>query len=263
MGGFISLIENLAPGLYVLGGAVLLWHLRSLFIASSELRFAQFGLEKELAQRRSGRSVTYVIVVVELLVVVWAIGAITGPTWRDGLPFTATPDVGGDFATNVPNNSGEGFDAAANAGPTDGPGILATFAPPSTPIGTIGPSDARIGCDPDRAWIQIPANGQYVFEDTTIIGTANVDGFAKYRFEIKGIGQDNFSVYNEGERTTPVINGPLGNIVPFGALLIGEYRFRLVVFNTLDQVAASCEITIWITDPEPTPTPLGASGPIE
>ncbi len=260
MGGFLSLIENLAPGLYVLAGAIFLWHLRSLWVASSELRFAQFGLERELAQRRGGRSFTFVAIMVELMIVVWGISAFAAPTWQAGLPPDISPVIVRTFATNPPSNSGDGFNVDPNRAPTAGPGILSTFAPPSTPIGTIGPSDPRIGCDPDRAWIQIPANGQYISQDTTILGTANVDGFAKYRFEIKGISQSNFSVYTDGERTSPVINGPLGSIVPFGALLIGEYRFRLVVFNTLDEVAALCEITVWIADPQPSPTPLGAIG---
>lgn len=260
MGEFLSLIENLAPGLYVLGAVIFLWHIRSLWIASSELRFAQFGLERELAQRRSGRSFTFVAVIVELMIAVWGISTLAVPTWNEGLPLTAMPNAVRTFETNIPLNNGDTFDIDPNRAPTSGPGILATFAPPSTPIGTIGPSDARVGCDPDRAWIQVPANGQYIFEDMTIIGTANVENFAKYRFEIKGISQSNWSVYTEGERTDPVMNGPLGNIVPFGALLTGEYRFRLVVFNTLDEVAATCEITIWITDPQPTATPLGAIG---
>ncbi|PJF44998.1 MAG: hypothetical protein CUN55_01080 [Phototrophicales bacterium] len=259
MGEFLSLIENLAPGLYVLGTAIVLWHVRSLWLAVSELRFAQFGLERELAQRRGGRSFTFVAVMIELMIAVWGISTFAAPTWREGLPSSITPNAGRTFQTNIPPNSGNNFDIDPNRAATEGPGILSTFAPPSTPVGTIGPSDPRVGCDPDRAWIQIPANGQYVFADTTIIGTANVEDFSKYRFEIKGVAQSNWSVYTDGERTTPVINGPLGNIVPFG-LLIGEYRFRLVVFNTLDEVAASCEITIWITDPQPTATPLGAVG---
>jgi hypothetical protein len=258
MGGFISLIENLAPGIYVIAGLLLLWNIRSWFVSRGELRFAQYGLEKELAQRRGGRAVTLVLVMVELLIAVWAISTLAAPTWSDGLPDTPAVNIAQDFFTATPAGDGE-LAIDPNAPPTAGPGILATAPPPSTPVGTIGPSDPRRGCDPDRAWIQIPGNGQYVFEEMDIIGTANVPNFSKYRFEIKGVAQNEFSLFPV-DYTQPVVNNVLGRVLPT-ALLPGEYRFRLTVFNTNNDVTGQCEITIWITEPQPSPTPLGAGVP--
>lgn len=256
MGAFISLIESLAPGLYVLAGVLLFLNLRSLMMAQGELRFAQYGLEKELAQRRGGRAITLIFVMIELLVAIWAISALAAPTWSDGLPSTAVVNSGRNFTTSTPVGDGSlGIDA--EAGPTAGPGILATAPPPSTPIGTIGPFDQRVGCDPDVAWIQIPANGQYVFEEMDVLGTANSPDFAKYRFEIRGTAEDQFSVYTPTDFTNPVQDGILGRILPV-YLLEGEYRFRLTVFNTVNEVVGSCEITIWITEPQATATPIGA-----
>lgn len=254
MGGFFSLIENLATGLYVISGFLLVWNLRILWLARGELQYAQFGLEKELAERRGGKALTMVILMVEAIGAVWAISNISSPAWSEGLPYP-TPTAMITFATGAPPGSGVGSGInIQNTGPTD-IAIPATFAPPSTPQGTIGPRDSRSGCDPSHAWIEYPANGMYIFQTEDIVGTASIDNFSKYRFEIRSIDSDQFSVLPD-DHSTPVLNGKLGNFVPF-YLLPGEYRFRLVVFNTNSEVAARCEITVWVTDPVPTATPIG------
>ena len=256
MGAFISLVENLAYGLYVLAGLVLVLQLRAIFIARGELRFAQYGLEKELAEQRGGRAITLLLLMIELMVAVWAISTLASPTWNDGIPDTPIVNADRDFRTSTPIGGGS-LDIDANAGPTAGPGILATAPPPSTPIGTIGPSEPRRGCDPDVAWIQIPANGQFIFEEMDIIGTANSPDFSKYRFEIRGMEEDQFSVYTPTDFTSPVVDGVLGRVFPLFLIPDREYRFRLMVFNNINEVVGSCEITIWITDPQPTATPIG------
>ena len=259
MGGFISLIENLAPGIYVVAGAVFLWNLRTLFISRNELRFAQYGLEKELANRKGGRAFTIAILMIEVLIAAWAISSLAAPTWSEGLPATQEVNAQSDFRSATPAGGGVlGIDA--NVQPTSGPNILSTAPPPSTPVGTIGPNDPPVGCDPDVAWIHFPGNGQYVFEEIDIIGTADAPNFSKYRFEIKGVVEESFSLFTQADYTSPVRNNVLGRIFPL-TLLFGEYRFRLVVFDTNNEVVGLCEITIWIEEPQPTATPLGGGVP--
>lgn len=256
MGGFLSLITSLATGLYVICGFLLFWNLRVFYTARNELRVAQFGLERELAERRGGRALTMVLFMLEIIITIWAISSIASPAWSEGLPGptqTARPT----FITSTPAGGGS-FDIQ-NTGPTE-ISIPATFAPPSTPQGTIGPRDPRGGCDTNTAWIEYPANGMYVFQVETILGTANIENFGKYRFEIRSLESSEFSLYPR-DYDRPMVNGPLGELNP-ARLLPGEYRFRLVVFNTNNDVMARCEITIWITDPVPTATPIGA-GQIE
>ncbi|NDJ85802.1 MAG: hypothetical protein GYB66_07945 [Chloroflexi bacterium] len=258
MGDVLSLIESLAPGLYVICGLLLVWNIRSLIIAEGELRYAQYGLEKELAERRGGRSLTMVVIMIEILVVVWGVSNVASPAWSEGLP-DGTAEAGQrQFMTSTPGSGGDFEFQIASPQPTD---VLATAAPPSTPIGTIGPHDPKLKCDTSRAWIDYPANGMYIFEDIDVIGTASIENFAKYRFEIKGPSSSEFSVYTQGDRVEPVVDGPLGRISPLD-LIPGQYRFRLVVFDTDNNPRAQCEITIWIQDPVPTATPIGA-GSIE
>lgn len=257
MGAFFSLIENLSTGLYFICGVSLIWHLRSLMQARHDLKLAQYGLERELAERQGGRALTVVLVMVELVVIIWGISNYASPTWSAGLPDSNTEsNIDSPFITNTPAGDGVFGIQVRTAAPTD---VLATAAAPSTPVGTIGPRSQRTGCDPNQAWIEYPANGMYVFEEIPVMGTATIDDFAKYRFEIRKATDTDFSLYSKGDYNQPVVGGTLGNFLP-SVLLPGEYRFRLTVFDTNNSIRASCEITINIIEPVPTPTPLGAVG---
>ena len=141
----------------------------------------------------------------------------------------------------------------------DGPDIFATPVPTNTPVGTIIPDAPEpVSCPRDSAWFHIPGNGQLIYEATTAIGTANVSNFSFYRFEIKLQGADTqFRKFGD-DHTEPMVDGPLGEIAPLN-LPNGEYRLRLTVFDNTEMLRASCEITIYISDPPLTPTPIGAS----
>jgi hypothetical protein len=169
----------------------------------------------------------------------------------------ADVEISRNFQTSTAARDGS-FDIEAVGGPTEII-IPETAAAPSTLVGTVRPSDQREGCEIDHAYIQYPVNGMVVSKYETVRGTANLDDFSKYRFEIKSIGASAFSVISN-DSTTPVIEGPLGAIEPFN-LIPGEYRFRLVVFNTNNQMLAHCEITIWIEDLIPTATSTAVGGP--
>ncbi len=255
MGGFLSLIDSLALGLFVICGFFLTRNLWIWMSARHELQWSQFGLEREMAERRGGRALTFILLMVETIIFVWAISGLALPAWSEGLPSTPDSNANRQFKTNIPPGDGDSglIVDVGTAAPTD---VLSTAAPPSTPAGTIGPRDPRAGCDPSTAWIEYPANGMYVFQEEPVLGTANVPNFASYRFEIRSVESSDFSVYR-GDYDQPVTEGPLGTISP-SVLLPGEYRFRIVVFDNTNEVRARCEITITITDPVPTPTPIGA-----
>jgi hypothetical protein len=137
-----------------------------------------------------------------------------------------------------------------------GPDIIQTAPPPSTPVGTIVSRGGRVGCITDQAWIAIPDDGMLVFEPLTIYGTAAIENFAFYRFEIRQNRPGfNFAPIPQ-DYTQPVINGPLGQFVP-NNFIEGIYRLRLAVFDTNSAMVASCELTVVLEQPEPTPTPIG------
>jgi hypothetical protein len=111
------------------------------------------------------------------------------------------------------------------------------------------------GCDTPNATLQVPANGMVVFEPTRIIGVASIENFSAYKFEINGPSTlGNFAPIQT--YTQPVAElGELGQFVP-SFYEPGEYQFRLSVFDITGAMKASCTVTIYISEPIPTATPL-------
>lgn len=255
----------LAPFLYFVAIVGVYFGVRRFLRALGRVRVAQFRLEREQAQEMGGRAITQIILMIELGILAFFASTVMYDTWTDlntteqqvaeeaeaAIPFrTAVPgDVGGEFATPTPVVSGQT--------------IIQTPEPSPTPGGTLLPADAPIGCIAEQANINQPDNGQIVFEVETITGTADIENFAYYRFEIRDVLQGgSFGVIGgaSSDYTVPVVNGPLGSIVPQN-FAPSEYRFRLTVFDTGGVMRAACEITIFISDPLPTPTPIGAAPP--
>jgi hypothetical protein len=257
MGDILYLIEDVSIGLFIFGALYIAWNLRQFWLARQELQTAQFSLERELAERRGGRAITGVLFAVQILVIIWGMSSLAAPTWREGEPessFTEVPP----YNTRVPVG-GEGFNPTINPD-SDELVILATAAAPSTPQGTIRPSDQRRGCIPDRAWISFPSNGQVIFEPIKLEGTANVQDFAFYRLEIRGNQPgEQFGVLPENY-PQPITNSELATFIP-NNYPSGEYRLRIVVFDSSSKPQASCEITIFIERLQPTETPT-PGGPV-
>jgi hypothetical protein len=254
-------IESIALGLYLLCAGGILYMAYKLRRARHELAVSQFMLEREHALVRQANAITYGGLLIEFAIAVWAIANLMAPTLRDIELGTNSQNTTGltRFITSTP---AEGVPFALDAGSgsqSDGQdGIFSTPVPTATPVGTIIPGAAEIvGCARDSAWLLVPGNGQLLFDATTVFGTATVSNFAFYRFEIKPeVTGAEFAPIG-GDYTVPVVEGPLGEILPFN-FSTGDYRFRLSVFDNTNMLRALCEVTIHISEPPPTPTPFGA-----
>jgi hypothetical protein len=254
----VFFIEKIAFGLYILSAGGILAMAYRLQRARRDLTVAQFKLEREHALIRQASAITFGGLLVEFMIGVWAISNVMAPTLRDirlGTRASSGPTQE-RFVTSTPAPNPPV--ALGGSGPVDESlDIFATPMPTATPVGTIIPDAPDIvGCPRDSAWIHIPGNGQLIYEATTVMGTANISDFAFYRFEIKSLVPGAEFAPIGGDNTVPVVDGPLGDILPFN-LANGSYRFRLVVFDNTNMMRALCEITIHISDPPPTPTPIG------
>lgn len=255
MSSLLLFIQNISLGLYFLAGLGILWGMWSLFSARSELAIAQFRLEREAAQEQGGRAITLVIVLLEAILLIWLVSNVTYDAWQE---FTnasvSTPDSAERFATTVPLAGDSVLQVPTSS--TGGIAIPKTQPPSPTPAGTIRPAEDRVGCIADQANINIPDNGQVIYQVEAVLGTASIQNFSYYRFEIRSTEEDSFRVIGgaDSDYFAPVVDGPLGQIAPQN-FLPGEYRFRLVVFDTSNTVRAACEITIFISEPLPTATP--------
>lgn len=258
MTSLVFFIEQVSFGLYILSmGGLLLMAIR-LQRARRDLAISQFKLEREHAQVRQASAITFGGLLVEFVIAVWAITNVMAPTIRD---IRVSDDVQPGrvmerFVTSTPSsNSAISLDSGQQE--SDDVALFSTPVPTATSVGTIVPEAPDIvGCPRESAWLHIPGNGQLIFEATTVEGTANIADFAFYRFEIKPAGSGSEFAPIGGDYTVPVVDGPLGEILPFN-FPEDEYRFRLSVFDNTNMLRAVCEITIHISQPPPTPTPIG------
>ncbi len=263
MASLVFLLEQISPGLYVLFGLGVLWYLRKFIVARREYRATYFELERELSRGQQANALTAIILLVEFAIILYGVQSRVVPIVRayeadEVLPVAVVDD--GVFATPTPAPllPSVDIDPIGQLGPDDPINqVLATPTLTPTPVGTIVPNPPpAIGCDTPNAFLQVPANGMQVFQPIVIRGTAFVDNFSSYKIEIRGASTfDEYRVLDT--KVNPVTEiGELGQFIP-SSFEPGEYQFRLTVFDINGMLAASCMVNILITEPVPTPTPIG------
>lgn len=265
----LQFIEQIAIGLYFLCALIFLVGVRRFSAARRQLKGSQFELEKELSRYQSRNAQTGIILIVEFALIIFAIANVVVPTLRANPPqFNTVAEVIQDipFATTSPNDLLAGTPPPNFAAGVEIPGIedelnLQPFATPTltpTPVGTIiADVPAVVGCNTDEASLRVPANGMVVHQVTNILGNATTENFAFYRFELNGPATNNSWGFLS-EYTTPVRNGELGQLIP-SQLTPGEYKFRLVVYDINNTLKASCAITMFISEPILTATPISGN----
>jgi hypothetical protein len=264
--GLVSFIQFIAPAIYIFCAAAFLYGLYQFIRARRHLAVAEFDLVEELWQGRQARAVTLAIGAIEIALATVAIAFVVQPTMRNDLlsggiiSAQPTPEV---FATIAPDGNGQATIAAANqtaaaSSGLVGPSIIQTAVNTPTPVGTIidgypTPSD----CPRDQAWLEVPAPGQFLFDSVTVTGVANIPNFAQYKLEVSGPGLTD-NIYPILTQFTLVASkGTLGQI-PLSGFTEGRYSFRLAVFDTNNELKATCTVQVLIGPRPNTPTPLGS-----
>lgn len=260
----VSFIEQIALGLYILIAVAMFLSLRSYSRVGSEMRATHFELERELFRNQRANTLTTLVLLFELALIVVGLQLIVAPYLRTvtttTIAFLNTEDDG-EFVTPTPEPLLGGFEvdiSGVEIGSSSNVGVQ-VFTTPTltpTPVGTIVPNAPQpLGCDTPNATLQIPANGMRVFEPITVMGTAFTENFAFFKFELNGPATGgNYAALTEYMQSVEE-NGVLGQFVP-AYYAAGEYRFRLSVFDNTNTIRASCTVTIYISEPIPTPTPL-------
>lgn len=264
MSTLFFLIEQWATGLYFLIGGLILYFWWRLARAQRQVRSTHFELERDLARYERSNLLTAMLLLVEAGLIIIGVQRVVAPHLRqvmdvpllvaqvqeDGTFYTPTPaPVLGEFAIDSSGVQLGEVNAADQILPTP------TITP--TPVGTLVPnSPAPIGCDTEYAWLEVPANGMIVFEPAVVRGVAWFPDFAFYRFELRGPSTgDEFAVLPGNSDQAVQTVGDLGQFVP-AFYTPGEYQFRLSVFDQTQMSRASCAMTIYISAPIPSATPL-------
>lgn len=265
MSGLVFLVEQTATGLYIFLALGVVFALRGVLRARGAYRSTYFELERDIAKYQRANSVTALILLVEAALVVLGIQQVVAPTLRetmivpdllvnvtsDGIFRTPTPPpFTGGIVIDTSNVELGQVDTSAQIVPTP------TLTP--TPVGTIIPNAPPAECPDPNVQLEIPANGMIIFEPLAVRGIAAGDNFAFYRFEINGPATfGSFATIGvDGTNAVPNM-GVLGQFAP-SFYTPGEYRFRVSVFDITSTQIGSCTVTIYISAPIPTATPIAA-----
>lgn len=259
----VFFIEQIAIGLYILIGLGIFLMLRRWTQAGYDLRSTQFELERDIYRYKRANAITWLILLIQAALIVFGIQEVVAPTIRANAVASSDSAVTIEPKFETPVAPNVNF----NQSPIDSSGVVigddpnankiqSTDVPTPTPVGTILPNPpAAQGCDSPQAQLQIPGNGQLVFNPIRVIGTAYTDNFSVYRFELNGPStKGQFVVL--GEYNVPVKDmGDLGQFVP-AFYDPGAYQFRLTVFDINTALKAACMVNITISLPVPTATPI-------
>jgi hypothetical protein len=250
--------------------ACLIGALAYLFIAISAKRkrdYAQFSLEREVYQRRMSRAGMMAALFLALGGVVFLIRTFvfptlpatetTAPTPVDVGLFTPTPSPTPTPLLPLTIQSTDNMTATGDVTTTDGVTVpvdaTPVVIPTNTPVPTATPipeADFQPECPSPNAQMTYPLAGSDVSGVVEIQGTADVNAFSYYKFEVLFPGADmptDIAQYN-----VPVENGRLGawdvsnaERYPPG----GPYRLRLVVVDIYGNTTV-CTIPVNVVAPE-------------
>lgn len=264
MMSFFTLVDRIAPGLYIVMGVLLLWQFWRLTRARAEFRSTYFELERDLIRLRQANALTAMIVLMQMGLVVLGIQLSILPFLQQQDDFASVPqEVVEDsvFVTSTPPafvQEGLDIEPVPPLVGEDTNIIQLTPTLTPTPVGTIVPNAPVVeGCQDERATLQIPANGMRVFQPIPVVGTAFTENFSSAKVEIKGPGtSDAYAVV--GDTLQQVRTRAAFSQFSPAAYPEGLYQFRLMVFDITGSPVASCMVNIYISNPPVTATPTPA-----
>lgn len=220
---FVRFVVNYEVGIYVVLGIVLLINVRRLFSAWILLRKANFGMEKEVAQKAIRSAFTFIFLVCLFGLsnfILVSVASIRYP----GITQIATPTV--DVMATQDSYSGENISTENTP-----PGLQQT----QTAI-------AETGCIPEQLeWID-PQAGDEVTGSIELIGTVNLPNLGFYKYEYRFQGDDLWTPISAGNK--PIIDGALGGTWNTEQLVPGNYFLRLVVSDNANNLLQPCEINV-------------------
>lgn len=222
---FLRYIRDVEYLVYFILGALAVWQLRNFFIAWEELRAAAFGLEKESAQMRLNRSAALLVVLLFFGAAVFGLVSFIIPAVPgvDPIPTSTIDLLATSTATIAPETVSE-------------PTMTAVPGLPGTPA-------VQEGCIPGEVMITFPENNSVVSGIVEIEGTANIEDFGFYKFEISSFNSDNWLTIQAGD--SPRVDEMLG-FWDTTQLESGNYSLRLVVLDNQGIQRDPCTVDLFV-----------------
>lgn len=210
-----------APLVYLLLAVGVLLVIRRLLRSLREGHDAVFGLEREMAQRRTNQAVAALVIILLIGLGELVLSSFLAP----GMPASSmltTPTIN---LLAVPTS-------------TLSPELMATLGA-ATPMAT--PGAEASGCIPGQIMLTFPAPASEVKGQITLKGTVDIPNFGFYKYEVAPMGSDNWSTIQAGREV--VTDGALG-LWDTTELTPGDYMLRLVVTDNQGQALPPCVVPV-------------------
>jgi hypothetical protein len=221
MEGILRFFVLYAPLVYLVLAVGLLLMVRRLLRSVKEGHDSVFGLEREMAQRRTNQVVAILVIILLMGLGELVLSSFLAP----GLPAVSTLTTPTVNLLAVPTN-------------TLSPELLATLGA-ETPMATQGAS----GCIPGQIMLTFPESASEVRGQITLKGTASIPNFGFYKYEVATLGSDNWSTIQAGRDA--VMDGTLG-LWDTTELTPGDYMLRLVVTDNQGQALPPCVVPVHV-----------------
>ena len=215
----------------VLGGLI---YIRKFILAWEEMRAAAFGLERESAQSRLNQAAGMTVLLLLIGIAVFSVVTFIAPSFPGSNPLlTPTLDL---LATQTPTLSAENETSQATI--------------QSEQIGSVpSPTGVQVvgeGCVPGQIMISNPQEGVELSGVITIKGTASIENFGFYKYEVAPPDDDVWLTIQAGREI--IIENDLGQW-DTRTLTSGDYMLRLVVTDNQGQSLPPCVIQVRVNNP--------------
>ena len=231
---FLSYLKLYSVWIYAGLFAFGLLRLRQFSRAWDEMRRAAFGIEREIARNKLNQAAVWLLVTVLAALAQFSLASVFLASQPDQSPLaTSTLDPLATPTTTLPAGVSEPLPGTPEPGT---PG-----APPATAVA---------GCIPEQIEITSPADGGQVSGAVMLLGSASIENFGFYKYEIARPGETIWFSINAGQN--PVQSGELGEWVTT-VLPPGDYQLRLVVADNQGKFLPPCVIRVQVIAPTPVP----------
>lgn len=213
----------------VLAGLV---YIRKFILAWEELRRAAFGLERESAQSHLNQSAGMLLLLFLIAVAVFVTVSFVAPAFPASSPLkTPTLDL---LASTIPTLGGESPEEGLATATVDTLSLTAT-------VQVIGE-----GCVPGQIMLTDPVDGSEINGLIVIQGTANVENFGFYKYEVARPGDTVWQTIQAGREIKQ--ESELGQW-DTRTMAPGDYMLRLVIIDNQGESLEPCVIRVHVNNP--------------
>jgi len=209
-----------------------LLYIRRFLLAWEELRRAAFGLERESAQSNLNQSAGMLIFLFIVAIAIFVVVSFVAPAFPASVPLsTPTIDIlASPSSTVVEEDSGEVMETPT----VDLLSLTAT-------VQVIGE-----GCVPGQIMLSEPGDGSQVSGVIILRGTANVENFGFYKYEVARPGETVWQTIQAGREIRQ--DSELGQW-DTRTLAPGDYMLRLVIVDNQGESLEPCVIMVNVNNP--------------